>query len=120
MTTHVLTDEQKKAVAELLGLELEAVPSSIELEDEESNEDEDEEVDEDEEEDEDESDDEVEDSDEDDEEDDSEDEEEDSDDEDSDAEESSLAVRVQEATDEWYSKHRETISLADFLKTKGF
>lgn len=123
MTKHVFQPGEKEAVAAVLGIEPQMLPDTLELEpdvidEEDEDEDEDEEVlAEDEDEDEDEEDDSTDDESDDDE---DEEDEDDEDSEDNDAEEQELGIRVQAATDDWLANHKDTISLADFLKTKGF
>jgi hypothetical protein len=100
VTKHVFQPGEKEAVAAVLGIEPQMLPDTLELEpdvieeddstDDESDDDEDEE------------------------------DEDDEDSEDNDAEEQELGIRVQAATDDWLANHKDTISLADFLKTKGF
>ena len=119
MTKHTFKPGEKEAVAQVLGIEAQMLPDTLELENDIEEEDEDDEeiLDEDEDEDADEEDDSDDDEDGIDEENDEDDEE---DEEDNDAEEQELGIRVQAATDDWLTNHKDTISLADFLKTKGF
>jgi hypothetical protein len=117
MTKHTFKPGEKEQVAAVLGIEPQMLPDTLELEndlddDEDEDESETEILDEDEEED-DEDDSELDE--------DIEPEEDDEDDEEDDeAEEQELGIRVQAATDDWLANHKDTISLADFLKTKGF
>jgi hypothetical protein len=122
MTKHKFQPGEKEAVAAVLGIEPQMLPDVLELEpelDEEDDEDDDEiEVSA---EDEDEDEDDEDDSDIDEELLNEEDDEDDEEDEDSDAEEQELGIRVQAATDDWLANHKDTgVSLADYLKTKGF